>query len=91
METVEEEIRIKNFGDSDAMIKYEIASVRILDDEADNYVASQTQTSKFIEDKISRDYPFHINISLSKKYVLAQTDEAIFKVSISSATTIISN
>jgi len=83
METVEEEIKIKNFGDSDAMIKYEIASVRILDDEADNYVASQTQTSQFIEDKISHDYPFHINISLSKKYVLAQTDEATFKVSIS--------
>ena len=83
METLEEEIKIKNFGDSDAMIKYEIASVRILGDEADNYVVSPTQTAQFIEDKISHDYPFHINISLSKKYVLAQTDEATFKVSIS--------
>jgi hypothetical protein len=83
METLEEEIKIKNFGDSDAMIKYEISSVRILGDEAHNYVASQSLPSNFIEDKISHEYPFHINMNLSKKYVLAKTDEATFKVSIS--------
>ena len=80
MKTVEEEIKIKNFGDSDAMIKYEIASVRILDKEI---IANELNSSSSIEDKISHDYPFHINISLSKKYVLAKTDEATFKVSIS--------
>lgn len=83
METIEEEIKIKNFGDSDAMLKYEIASARILDDEKDNYVASESTPSKLIEDIISHNYPFHININLSKKYVLAKTDEATFKVSIS--------
>lgn len=83
MEPLEEEIKIKNFGDSDAMIKYEISSVRILGDEAHNYVASQSLPSNFIEDKISHEYPFHINMNLSKKYVLAKTDEATFKVSIS--------
>lgn len=83
MDPLEEEIKIKNFGDSDAMIKYEIASVRILDDEEDNYVLSESLTSSFIEDKISHGYPFHINMNLSKKYILSQTDEATFKVSIS--------
>ena len=80
MKTLEEEIKIKNFGDSDAMIKYEIASVRILDNEI---TTNELNPSRLIEDKISHDYPFHINISLSKKYVLAKTDEATFKVSIS--------
>ena len=83
METLEEEIKIKNYGDSDAQVKYEISSIRILDDEADNYVVSETLTSEYVEDKISHDYPFHINIDLNKNFVLAQTDEATFKVSIS--------
>lgn len=83
METMEEEIKIKNLGDSDAQVKYEISSIRILDDDADNFVVNETITSQFVEDKISHDYPFHINIDLSKNYILSQTDEAIFKVSIS--------
>lgn len=83
METIEEEIKIKNLGDSDAQVKYEISSIRILDDEADNFVVNETVTSQFVEDKISHDYPFHINIDLSKNYILSQTDEAVFKVSIS--------
>lgn len=83
METMEEEIKIKNLGDSDAQVKYEISSIRILDAAADNFVVNETITSQFVEDKISHDYPFHINIDLSKNYILSQTDEAIFKVSIS--------
>lgn len=83
METIEEEIKIKNYGDSDAQVKYEISSIRILDDPVDNYVIDDKVTSEYVEDKISHDYPFHINIDLSKNYVLAQTDEAVFKVSIS--------
>ena len=83
MKTIEEEIKIKNYGDSDAQVKYEISSIRILDDPADDYVIDDKITSEYVEDKISHDYPFHINIDLSKNYVLAQTDEAIFKVSIS--------
>ena len=53
MQTVEEEIKIKNFGDSDAMLKYEIASIRILDNEL---ASSELLTSSAIEDKISHDY-----------------------------------
>ena len=72
METMEEEIRIKNLGDSDAQVKYDIASVRILGNEQDK-----------VKDKLSHDYPFHINMDLSKKFILAGTDESTFKVSIS--------
>lgn len=83
MVTMEEEIKIKNLGDSNAQVKYEIASVRILDKEQDNYVINDSVTSDYVEDKISHDYPFHINIDLSKKFILAGTDESTFKVSIS--------
>ena len=83
METLEEEIKIKNYGDSNAQVKYEITSIRILDDDADNYVVGDTVTSQYVEDRIAHEYPFHINIDLSKNYILAQTDEATFKVSIS--------
>jgi len=83
METIEEEIKIKNLGDSDAKVNYSIESVRILGSEENNFVINETTTSDFVEDKISHDYPFHINIDLSKKFILAKTDESTFKVSIS--------
>lgn len=83
METMEEEIRIKNLGDSDAQVKYEIVSVRILGEEKDNFVVNDSVSSKYIEDQIAHEYPFHINVDLSKKFILAKTDESVFKVSIS--------
>lgn len=83
METIEEEIKVKNLGDSDAKVSYEIISARILGAEEDNYIVSDTITSDYVEDRISHEYPFHINIDLSKGFVLAKTDESVFKVSIS--------
>lgn len=83
METIEEEIKIKNLGDSDAQVKYEIASARILDDPTDDYVTNELTSSEYIEDIISHEYPFHINMDISKKFIVAGTDEATFKVSIS--------
>lgn len=80
METIEEEIKIKNFGDSDAQVKYEVSSARILND---HHELSETKTTEEIEDILAHNYPFHINIDLSKSFVLAQTDEATFKVSVS--------
>lgn len=83
METIEEEIKIKNLGDSDAQVNYEIISARILGDQIDNYIVSEEITSPYVEDRIAHEYPFHINIDLNKKFILAQTDESTFKVSIS--------
>ena len=83
MEPIEEEIKIKNLGDSDAQVKYEIISARILGDPKDNYVINETMLSSYVEDRIAHEYPFHINIDLSKKFILAGTDESTFKVSIS--------
>jgi len=82
MDPIEEEIKVKNLGDSDAQVKYEIVSARILGEEKDNYILGDTITSEYIEDKISHEYPFHINIELSKRFILAGTDETTFKVSI---------
>lgn len=83
MEPIVEEVKIRNLGDSDAQVKYSINSIRILDKEKDNYVASETVKSEYIEDVIAHEYPFKINIDLSKRFILAGTDEATFKVSIS--------
>lgn len=81
MQPFEEEIRIKNLGDSDAQVGYNILGARILD--IDNYIATDELTSENIEDQLAHKYPFHINIHLTKNYIDAQTDEALFKVSIS--------
>lgn len=80
MEPKEEEIKIKNYGDSDAQVKYEIKSIRIFDEEI---VTSDEVTSTYLEDMLSHEYPVHINIDLTKRYILSKTDESTFKVSIS--------
>lgn len=82
METVTETIEIENMGDSDANVFYQIESARILGDEEHEFFNGET-TTEIIEDKISHDYPFHINLNLSKNYALAKDEKAIFKVSIS--------
>ena len=78
METVEESISIKNLGDSDAKLSYFIESVRILDDELDT-----TSDQKLILDEISNNYPFDVNISISKQYLDAHTGEATIDLSVS--------
>ena len=81
METTNELVNIKNLGDSNAQISYDIVSARILDKEY--IVDNDTITSESLEDILSHDYPFHVNINLSKNYVLAKGDESLFNVSIS--------
>lgn len=81
MKIVNEEVNIKNLGDSDAQLNYSIISARILDTE---YVPNgSTITSDSLEDALSHDYPFHVNINLSKHYALSNVGESVFNVSIS--------
>ena len=82
METMSEIINIKNSGDSDALIKYSIVSARILDKEEDNYVVSDTLTSKEVEDALANNYPFQINAALDKEYVLKKGGESSLEVSV---------
>ena len=83
MDIVNEEINIKNLGDSDAQIKYSIKSVRILDEAEDYYEENEFLSSDEIEDIIAHDYPFKINMNLKKGYILAEGDETIFQSTIS--------
>jgi hypothetical protein len=84
MDTVNEVVNIKNLGDSDADVKYKVVSARILGNVEDNYVIDDiTTTSPYVEDLISHEYPFHVNISLTKGYVLSKGSESSFEVSIS--------
>ena len=45
---------------------------RILDNPDDNFVVNETTTikSEYVEDVLSHNYPFHININLSKNIFL---------------------
>lgn len=84
MTTVNETVNIKNLGDSDAKVKYSIVSARVLGDSKDNYFVDELTTeSLYVEDVLSHNYPFHINMNLSKNYTLAKTGESSFNVSIS--------
>ncbi len=77
METMTETIDIKNSGDSDAMISYKLKSVRILDTE---YTIDQ---DGLIEDMLAHEFPFRINMSLSKNYANAHDGVGQFTVSVS--------
>lgn len=81
METVHEVVEVKNMGDSDASLNYEIESVRILDEQ--NFSLNDELTTETIEDTIAHDYPFHVNMNLSKNYIKSGEDKGIFEVSVS--------
>jgi hypothetical protein len=84
METIHEVISLRNLGDSDAQVNYSLVSARILGKPEDNYeVNDSTVTSSYVEDKLSHYYPFHININLSKNYILSKSTDEYFEVSIS--------
>lgn len=79
MDIVYELLKIRNLGDSDANVKYEISSVRILDEyNYDVYSVTSNET----EDKLSYEFPFGINMSLSKNYAASQGDESYFQISV---------
>lgn len=77
MDTVSEKVDINNMGDSDAEISYKIESARILDEDLVglDHLA--------LEDKLSHDYPFHLNINLSNNYATAKDGHSQIEVSVS--------
>ncbi len=84
MDTVSEIVNIKNLGDSDAQVKYSIVSARILGEVEDEYIIdNEIITSEYVEDLLSHEYPFKININLSKNYVLSKGEESSFELSVS--------
>lgn len=76
METVVEEVSIHNLGDSDAVLSYDILSARVLDQELD--VSGVT-----LDEALSHDYPFHINIEVADRYVSHVDGVSEFSVSVS--------
>ena len=87
MDTVVEKIKLKNLGDYDASLKYTIETARILGEPEDNYVVNKElngeYTSEQVEDILSHDYPFKININLSRDYILSNQTDVEFEVSVS--------
>ena len=80
METVDELVNIQNKGDSDAQLSYKIMSSRILDTEING---ESLQNNRMLTDSLSHEYPFHVNIDLSKNYISAGGDTSTFEVSVS--------
>lgn len=80
METVDEVVNIENKGDSDAKLSYKIVSARILDSSIDGDALDNNQ---FLSDSLSHEYPFHVNIDLSKNYIASGGDSSTFEVSVS--------
>ena len=80
METVDEIVNIENKGDSDAQLSYKIISVRILDS---SISGDALENNLFMTDNLSHDYPFHVNIDLSKNYIASGGDSSTFEVSVS--------
>ena len=77
MDIKSETIDIKNSGDSSAMISYKIKSVRILDEVYE--IADNEQ----IQDILAHEYPFHINMDLSRNFANAHDGTGNFVVSVS--------
>ena len=80
METVDEVVNIENKGDSNAKLSYKIVSARILDSSIDG---EALENNEFLSDSLSHDYPFHVNIDLSKNYIASNGDSSTFEVSVS--------
>lgn len=84
MEPVTELITLRNLGDSDAEVNYEVISARILGDPNDSFqLGVNGVTSEYMEDLISHGYPFSINIELSKNYILSKGTEEVFEIAVS--------
>ena len=81
MQTIEETVVIKNKGDSKATVNYNVLSANILDE--DIYEVNNELDTFELEDALSHNYPFHINMSLTKNYADATTGQSEFKVAIS--------
>lgn len=79
MEKVSEEVEIKNMGDSTAGVSYSIASAQILDENLDVDNIDKIK----IEDDLSHEYPFHVDMSLSKNVAVSQGGQSTFVVSVS--------
>lgn len=77
MDTVSEKVDINNMGDSDAEISYKIESARILDEDLVGLDSLE------LEDKLSHDYPFHLNINLSNNYATSKDGHSQIEVSVS--------
>ena len=80
METVDELVNIENKGDSDAKLSYKVISSRILDSEINGELL---EDNSMLTDSLSHDYPFHVNIDLSKKYISSGGNSSTFEVSVS--------
>lgn len=80
METVDEIVNIENKGDSDAKLSYKVVSARILD----SFISGDVlENNMFLVDSLSHEYPFHVNIDLSKNYIASGGDSSTLEVSVS--------
>ncbi len=80
MDDYRDEIRIKNVGETDGKLMYELLSIRIMDDE---YVVSDDgYTSEELINSLKNDYPFTIEIGVTNELVSHGGGEEAFYFSV---------
>ena len=72
MEDFHDEVTITNNGDTNALIGFEINSVRILNT---TYTVGSTYTSDDIIDMLNEDFPFQVTIAVSSPTITAGSSE----------------
>ena len=81
METFERIVEVKNRGEVNVALSYDIESLKIMDE---YYEVSETSglTSQDIETKMTTDYPFKIKIQKDDSGLLAGTADGQFKITV---------
>lgn len=80
MDDYRDEIRIKNVGETDGKLMYELLSIRIMDDE---YVVSDDgYTGEELINSLINDYPFTIEIGVTNELVSHGGGEEAFYFSV---------
>lgn len=78
MNNFNQQVKIANDGDTNAVVTFELTNVRVL---GTNYAVSSALTSDQLIEKLQSEYPFEISLGLNKENVVPN-DSAIFSVDV---------
>lgn len=79
METVEDNITVKNKGEVKAELDYDIASLKVMDE---LYEVGENITSEQLETKMKNDYPFKISVTMDDTQLAEGTGPGAFTVKV---------
>lgn len=81
MDEFERDIKVRNKGETPAMLTYQIKSLQIMD-EIFEVSEESGITSDDLENKIETEYPFKINIDAGENNIIEENGQGNFKVTV---------